>query len=96
MKLFLVLVLATVAMCHPSRKGKANDPNAYLSYNPDRVVEEAKKAVRPSRQLFKGKKAPAEPYKHEELLDDPELKIVDYEDQLAVVYKADRKGKGLP
>merc|ERR1712051_1161967 len=33
-------------------------------------------AIRPSRQLFGGKKAPAEPYKLEEILADTDLKIL--------------------
>ena len=34
MKLFLVLVLATVAICHPRRRGAATAALAYPSYNP--------------------------------------------------------------
>ena len=34
MKLFLVLVLATVAMCHPIKRGADPAAPAYPSYNP--------------------------------------------------------------
>merc|ERR1712037_366888 len=125
MKLFLVLVLATVAICHPSRKGAAP---ANPSYNPvmdiladgeqravavggakivdvpetsfknKKASRAARKhkvflydlkqyglsgsapvatvAIRPSRQLFGGKKAPAEPYNLEEILADTVMKIL--------------------
>ena len=116
MKLFLVLVLATLAMCHPSRKGAAP---ANPSYNPimDILADGEQGAVavggakivdvpetsfknkkasrtarkhkvflydlnhqtsgpvarRPARQLFAGKKAPAEPFKLEEILADADM-----------------------
>ena len=122
MKLFLVLVLATVAMCHPSRKGAAPVAPANPSYNPvmDILADGEQGAVavggakivdvpetsfknkkasrtarkhkvflydlnhqtsgpvarRPARQLFGGKKAPAEPYKLEEILADTDMKIL--------------------
>merc|ERR1712037_687835 len=125
MKLFLVLVLATVAMCHPSRKGAAPAAPANPSYNPvmdilangelravavggakivdvpetslknKKASRTARKhkvflydlnqyglsskgpvARRPARQLFGGKKAPAEPYKLEEILADTDMKIL--------------------
>ena len=48
MKLFLVLVLATVAVCYPN----APAAPAYLSYNSDIIVEEAKKTSRTARKAF--------------------------------------------
>ena len=123
MKLFLVLVLATVAICHPRRRGAATAALAYPSYNPimdiladgeqgavavggakivdvpetsfknKKAYRTARKhtvflydlnqgpprgpvAGRPARQLFGGKKAPAEPYKLEEILADTDMKIL--------------------